>query len=82
MEDETVGRLVNDEHINPNAYMKVVAVDGTPHLLLYSRWTINVGDEIRYNYGAGNFPWRNKVGVRHSFVSMKVYQLHEHDFVF
>ena len=55
MEDDTIGRLVNDDHINPNAYMKVVPVDGTPHLL-YSRRTINAGDEIRYNYGAGNFP--------------------------
>jgi len=69
IEDGTIGRLVNDDHVNPNSYMKVVAVDGDPHLILYSRRPIYAGQEIRYHYGPGSFLWREKVGVRH-YVSL------------
>jgi len=62
VDDESVGRLVNDDHITPNATMKLVSVNQSgyeePHLCLFAICTINAGEEIRYNYGSGDYSWR------------------------
>jgi len=49
---------VNDDHISPNAKMKKLVVDRLPRLCLFASQQINPGDEITYNYGNGDYPWR------------------------
>ncbi|KAK3539860.1 hypothetical protein QTP70_014507 [Hemibagrus guttatus] len=60
-EDGSLGRLVNDDHINPNSNMKIITVKGKPHLCLIATRSINPGEEITYNYGDSEWPWRSKV---------------------
>jgi len=60
-EDESLGRLVNDDHRNPTAKMKKLSVQGKPHLCLFADRDISPGEEITYNYGDSDWPWRCKV---------------------
>lgn len=46
-----------------NAYVKKIVIEDKPHLLLFSKKTIGVGEEIRYDYGVPTAPWRKKVIV-------------------
>ncbi|XP_058490685.1 N-lysine methyltransferase KMT5A-A-like isoform X4 [Solea solea] len=57
IEDGSLGRLVNDDP-NPNAKMKKIDVDGVPHLCLFAIMAIKAGEEITYDYGGHNLPWR------------------------
>jgi len=57
-EDGTLGRLVNDDHLSPNAKMKKIIFDSLPRLCLFALQQINPGDEITYDYGNDNYPWR------------------------
>ncbi|CAL8238281.1 unnamed protein product, partial [Merluccius merluccius] len=57
-EDESLGRLVNDDEVNPNSQMKVTRVDGRPHLCLFALKDIGPGEEI--TYGDSDWPWRSK----------------------
>lgn len=57
-DDGSLGRLVNDDHINPNSRMKTICVDGKPHLCLFATRNICAGEEITYNYGDSEWPWR------------------------
>ena len=52
--------MVNDSTF-PNAVMKVVVVDGAPHLCLFAVKEISPGDEITFDYGVPNLPWRERV---------------------
>ncbi|XP_013889439.1 N-lysine methyltransferase SETD8-A [Austrofundulus limnaeus] len=61
LEDGSFGRLVNDEHINPNCKMKKITVNAKPHLCLFALRDINPGEEITYNYGGTDWPWRQVV---------------------
>lgn len=60
-EDESLGRLVNDNHKNPNCVMKKIIVNNKPHLCLFAMKKIEIGSEIEYNYGDSKWPWRRKV---------------------
>ncbi|XP_039537928.1 uncharacterized protein LOC120486138 isoform X3 [Pimephales promelas] len=60
-DDFSLGRLVNDNHQNPNCVMKKIIVDNKPHLCLFSLKKIEIGDEIDYNYGDSKWPWRSKL---------------------
>ncbi|XP_048829702.1 uncharacterized protein LOC125706891 isoform X7 [Brienomyrus brachyistius] len=60
IEDGSFGRLVNDDHRNPNCRMKVIKVDGKPHLCLFALRDIKEGEEITYDYGTNDWPWREK----------------------
>ncbi|KAG9282112.1 N-lysine methyltransferase KMT5A-A-like [Astyanax mexicanus] len=62
-DDGSLGRLVNDEHISPNCKMKRIIVDGKPHLCLFALRDITSGEEITYNYGVADCPWRTKVSI-------------------
>ncbi|XP_058845950.1 uncharacterized protein LOC131697937 [Acipenser ruthenus] len=57
-EDLSLGRLVNDDHKKPNCKMKNINVEGKPHLCLFVLRNITCGEEITYNYGPVNWPWR------------------------
>uniref|UniRef100_A0A3Q3IVV3 SET domain-containing protein n=1 Tax=Monopterus albus TaxID=43700 RepID=A0A3Q3IVV3_MONAL len=60
-EDGSYGRLVNDNHINPNTKKKYITVQGKPHLCLFANQDINPREEITYNYGDSEWPWRSNV---------------------
>ncbi|KAL2076509.1 hypothetical protein ACEWY4_027894 [Coilia grayii] len=62
MEDGSLGRLANDDHVCPNCRMKRILVDGKPHLCLFAAKDIHRGEEITYDYGDNNWPWREKGG--------------------
>lgn len=60
-EDDSFGRLVNDEHKHPNCRMKKIEVEGKPHLCLFALKDIKEGEEISYDYGGDDCPWRMQV---------------------
>ncbi|XP_077362129.1 N-lysine methyltransferase KMT5A-like [Festucalex cinctus] len=62
-DDNSLGRLVNDDHICPNSKMQRITVDRQPHLCLFATKDIEPGEEITYNYGDFDFPWRLKVST-------------------
>lgn len=59
--DGSLGRLVNDDHPLPNCKMKKMVVEGKPQLFLFAPREIPAGEEIPYNYGGTDFPWRKLV---------------------
>ncbi|XP_062291642.1 uncharacterized protein LOC133996101 isoform X2 [Scomber scombrus] len=61
IEDRTLGRLVNDDHISPNCEMKKIVCEGKPHLCLFAVKKISPGEEITYKYGDSSYPWRSRV---------------------
>ncbi|XP_034092633.1 uncharacterized protein LOC117559977 isoform X2 [Gymnodraco acuticeps] len=61
-EDSSLGRLVNDDHKHPNCKMKKVMAENKPHLCLFALRDINPGEEIIYDYGGTDWPWRKQVG--------------------
>lgn len=60
-EDDSLGRLVNDDNKNPNSKIKKIIVQGRPHLCLFATRDIMPGEEIAYDYGGSPWPWRRKV---------------------
>lgn len=60
-EDGSLGRLINDDNIRPNARMRKICCDKIPRLYLDAIRLILPGDEIRYDYGDGSYPWREQV---------------------
>ncbi|XP_071314144.1 uncharacterized protein [Trachinotus anak] len=60
VEDKSLGRLVNDAHKKPNCKMKTIDVGGMPHLCLFALRDIVPGEEITYNYGDADWPWRKQ----------------------
>ncbi|XP_077363822.1 uncharacterized protein LOC144007799 [Festucalex cinctus] len=71
-EDESLGRLVNDDHINPNATMKYLNVQGKPHLCLFATRAFDSGEEITYNYGDSDWPWRSKESSQQNTLTSKL----------
>ncbi|MGL5103398.1 MAG: SET domain-containing protein-lysine N-methyltransferase [Plesiomonas sp.] len=63
-EDGSLGRLVNDDHINPNCKVKTVVFEEKPHLCLFSVRDIFPDEEITYNYGDSSWPWRSMVSLQ------------------
>ncbi|KAM9431823.1 uncharacterized protein Hap1MRO34_002964 isoform 2-T3 [Clarias gariepinus] len=61
LDDGSLGRLVNDDHLKPNCRMKTIRVDGNPHLCLFAIRSICPGEEISYDYGDSEWPWRCKM---------------------
>ncbi|XP_064635773.1 uncharacterized protein LOC135492955 [Lineus longissimus] len=58
----TLGRLANDAWNGAdNCLMKkVLAADGSPALCLFAKRDINIGEELRYDYGVDDLPWRSQ----------------------
>jgi len=56
-----LGKYVNDAPRRvANCYSKVVAFDGMPHVLIIAGRDIGTGEELRYDYGVADAPWRNR----------------------
>lgn len=49
-DDNSLGRLVNDDHINPSAVAKVCKVDGLLCICFYACRDISIREEITFNY--------------------------------
>ncbi len=60
-EDGSYGRIVNDDHRHPNCEMKKIDVNGKIHLCLFALNDIKEGEEITYDYGGEDYPWRTQV---------------------
>lgn len=60
-EDGSYGRLINDSREHPTCKVKVIEEDGVPGLYFYALRDIQPGEELLYNYGPGDYPWRKKV---------------------
>ncbi|XP_034027942.1 uncharacterized protein LOC117512090 [Thalassophryne amazonica] len=58
-EDGTFGRLVNDDHRNPNCKLRKIIYEGKPHVCLFALKKIYPGDEITFDYGESSYPWRS-----------------------
>ena len=55
-----LGRLVNDASSNKaNCIMKKIKQGAKIHLVLYALRDIMIGEELRYDYGVRDLPWRN-----------------------
>ncbi|XP_048024945.1 N-lysine methyltransferase KMT5A-A-like [Megalobrama amblycephala] len=55
--DGSLGRLLCDDHRNPNCKVKTIIVDGRPHLCLFSIRDIFPDEEVTYNYGDSSWLW-------------------------
>lgn len=42
--------------------MKKIELEGKPHLCLFAMKDINNGEEITYDYGGHDLPWRSRCG--------------------
>nr|XP_034339442.1 N-lysine methyltransferase KMT5A-like isoform X2 [Crassostrea gigas] len=63
-EDGSFGRLLNDDHINPNCRPKVMEIDEKPAICFFSLRPLSSNTELVYDYGPGNiYPWRGKFGM-------------------
>ncbi|XP_067278152.1 uncharacterized protein [Pseudorasbora parva] len=60
-EDGSFGRIVNDDHKHPKCKMKKIDVNGKPHLCLFALHDIKEGEEITYDYGGEDYPWRTQM---------------------
>ena len=61
---ETTGlcKYINDSPV-PNCVMKKISVEHRPYLCLFALKDIDIGEELRYNYGdaSKNLWWRKNV---------------------
>lgn len=57
VDDGSLGRLVNDD-VNPNAKVRIISISRIPHLCLFALRDIQPGEEITYDYGGYDLPWR------------------------
>nr|XP_049607879.1 uncharacterized protein LOC125987506 [Syngnathus scovelli] len=54
-----LGRFINDDHIKPNSKIRIILdKQKKPHLCAFAITKINKGEEIVYDYGDTNCPWR------------------------
>jgi SET domain-containing protein len=55
----SLGRFVNDTpRAFANCNVKVQVINDTPHIVIYACGDIHSGDELRYDYGVRDLPWR------------------------
>ncbi|TRY68014.1 hypothetical protein DNTS_011424 [Danionella cerebrum] len=55
--DGSLGRPVNDDHINPNSQMKI-CVERQPRFCLFATRQKYPGEGITHNYDDSDWPWR------------------------
>ena len=58
-ETDCIGKMVNDElPREAKCKMKKLIVDGKPRLCLFSQRNIAIGEQLNYDYGVSDLPWR------------------------
>ena len=68
-----IGKYVNDAEektVENNSAMKLLVVDGNPHLALFSTRKICKDEEICYDYGEKNLEWRKVTLTNHFTIFM------------
>jgi len=56
---QSLGRMVNDGvGRQANCYIKIVQLNNLPRLCLFATRKIYKDDELRFDYGIPNLPWR------------------------
>ena len=61
---EGYGRMVNDGiGKSCNCNVKIVFVNAKPHVCLFAGRQILAGEELRYDYGVPDLPWRKQVCI-------------------
>ena len=58
-----INTFVNDSKCG-NCLMRMVLVNDTPHLCLFSKRNLSAGEELRNDYAAPNLWWRKEVILR------------------
>ena len=59
-----LGRLVNDDPLSKaNCVMKKIKGGNKVYLVLCARRNIEKGEELRYDYGVKDLPWRQLKGI-------------------
>jgi len=59
-----LGRYVNDTvACEANCKMSVIEIDRKPHLALFATTVIKLQEELRYDYGVPDLPWRTAVSI-------------------
>ncbi|KAJ8018872.1 hypothetical protein HOLleu_42904 [Holothuria leucospilota] len=53
-----MGKMVNDDRIQPNFKMVTVIVKKQPHLCLFALKDILPKSELQFDYGVKSLPWR------------------------
>ncbi|MED6284205.1 hypothetical protein CHARACLAT_016922, partial [Characodon lateralis] len=59
-DDGSLGRLVNDDHFNPNCKVMKINYEEKPHLCLFALKQISAGEEVTFDYGESSYSWRSK----------------------
>ena len=68
-----LGRLVNDAPPQKaNSTIRKVRTDGICSLHIYGKKDINIGDQITYDYGVNDLPWRTKKGTTKLVLCIKL----------
>ncbi|XP_053389498.1 uncharacterized protein LOC123565665 [Mercenaria mercenaria] len=58
---DSMARFANDAgNASRNSKMQIVVHNSTPHLCLFATTDITAGDEVLYDYGDKNLPWKLK----------------------
>nr|XP_034299375.1 uncharacterized protein LOC105334630 isoform X2 [Crassostrea gigas] len=78
-ESSRKGRFANDAapgDVHRNASVKCLSSEGKPYLALFADREIEIGEEIRYDYGVPDLPWRKqgkecKKGKKETFCAKK-----------
>ena len=55
-----------------NCYTKVITMDGRPYVLIFAGKDIDPGEELRYDYGGGDMPWRKVNYFMKLFISLRL----------
>ena len=61
-----IASMVNDaKRGSPkeNTCVQVVMVEKLPHLCIFAAKYISIGEELRYDYGIADLPWRKNVNI-------------------
>lgn len=57
----SVAKMINDDiPRRANCRMKKLIIEEKPHLCLYSSKDLQIGDQLFYDYGVGDLPWRKQ----------------------
>ena len=78
--DGRLGRLVNDSS-KPNCVMKKATYNYLPNLNLSALQDLEVGTELRYDYGVVDLPWRQRVCTLLLYHKMNVNKMKTEDIV-
>ena len=73
------GRYVNDAARHEelcNAEIRMLYVNYNPVLALFARRFIHAGEEIRYDYGTTDLPWRSKTVFKYIYIYIYIYKIY------